>query len=159
MTDEDAERYENYIIPPDQQLILDGLTAHLSVASVPIVLNETLVDETQRDEFDDEDDDDIDPSGGFELVVVDSQLTNIPETAPASLRRSTRIQKVEKSADEKWFTQPLTQECHTSPCADVTSPEKRSSTKKRSPELDPSILGRKIRKEGGFEGNVIEYKG
>lgn len=145
-------------------MLLEGCYARLFTAPEPIVYNETLVDETQRDEVDDVEDDSIDPSGGFELVAVDSQLSNIPESEPMNLRKSTRNQKVEKVPDEMWYTQPMTQECDTPLCEDTPSQSLPSplplplSGTKRSPEVDSNILGRKIGKTvsdlGDIDGSV-----
>lgn len=171
MTDGDAENYEDYIIPLDQQLILDKLNmpllteqrANLNETLQPSLdsilvsagknfdrladlqstsndhtlsdtlrdevspeestqeatkyrrvqnLAETLVDDTQQDDADD--DDFIDPSGGFELDVMRStqtpstQTTSTQITSPecaahpseGSVRRSKRNRVEETMPDE-----------------------------------------------------------
>ena len=159
---------------------MDGINARLSIAPEPLIYNETLIDETQRDEVDDVDEESIDPSGGFELEVVDSQLPNIPdpepilELEPTNLRRSTRNQKVDKVPEEKWFTQPMTQDYDSLSCEDTPSQPLplplpsplplplTSSSRKRSAEVASTLVGRKIRKtfdEGEFNGTVTKYLG
>jgi hypothetical protein len=152
MTDEDAERYEDYIIPDDQQLILDNLKAKVgqqalspspskekpagtprvedddrNESTVPDVTS-TLVDEevpyneepspsqqtrrgrrkrnkesqkpdaqtsTEPDDFHIvrikiEVEDEVDPSGGFELEVETSQPTSQPASQPIPSQNSSQ---------------------------------------------------------------------